>query len=73
MVSFNERLRLIRQERNLTQQDVIKNCGISLRAYRYYESEEREPTLGVLVSLADYFGVSIDYLTGRTDKPEVNK
>ena len=39
----------------------------------YYERSEREPNADALIKLADYFGVSIDYLTGMTDKPEVNK
>ena len=73
MVYLNERLKLLRQERNFTQVDVSKNCEISLRSYKYYEAGERKPDSDTLVSLADYFGVSIDYLTGRTDKPEVNK
>ncbi len=38
---------------------------ISVRTYQRYENNEREPTAPVLVALADFYGVSIDYLTGR--------
>ena len=44
--------------------------GVKLRAYQYYESEGRNPTLESLVALADYFGVTTDYLLGRADSPE---
>ena len=44
--------------------------GVKLRAYQYYESEGRNPTLDNLVALADYFGVTTDYLLGRTDNPK---
>ena len=39
------------------------------RTYQYYESGEREPTLSTLIRMADFYGVSIDYLAGRTDTP----
>ena len=37
-----------------------------------YETGEREPGIAELIRIADYFGVSIDYLVGRSDKPEFN-
>ena len=47
--------------------------NLSLRAYQYYERGQREPTASVLIALADYFDVSIDYLVGRTDNPKLYK
>ena len=38
-----------------------------------YETEEREADYATLISIADYFHVSIDYLLGRTDNPEMNE
>ena len=73
MPTFGQRLIQIKTERKLLQKNIAENNNISLRMYRYYESDEKEPTIGVVIALADYFGVSIDYLTGRKDKPEVNK
>ena len=46
--------------------------GIGLRAYQYYELNEREPQLSVLVRMADYFAVSLDDLVGR-DFPQAGK
>ena len=43
--------------------------GLKLRVYQYYESGDRKPVLENLIILADFFGVSIDYLVGRTDTP----
>ncbi len=73
MSSFVERLQQLKTERNLLQKDIAKDNNLSLRAYQYYERGERQPPMPVLIALADYFNVSIDYLVGRTDKPEVNK
>ena len=46
-----------------------KAVGITSRTYQHYESGEREATVSTLIRMADYFGVSIDYLVGRTDSP----
>lgn len=70
---LSERLKECRKKKNLTQPQVACDTGISIRAYKYYESGEQAPSVKVLVTLADYFDVSIDYLVGRTDKPVMNK
>lgn len=72
-MTFPERLMFLQQSRNLDKKDVFSSCGISRVSYYRYESGERLPTLDVLIALADYFGVSIDYLVGRTDNPAVNR
>ena len=66
---FSERLLLLRQENSLSQKACAQKLQISPRAYAYYETGEREPQLSVLVRMADFYGVSIDYLAGRTDTP----
>ncbi len=38
-----------------------------------YESGEREPGISELILIADYFNISIDYLLGRTDNPQINR
>lgn len=38
-----------------------------------YESGEREPGIAELILIADYFNISIDYLLGRTDNPQMNR
>ncbi|WP_304580421.1 helix-turn-helix domain-containing protein [Thomasclavelia cocleata] len=69
MSNLSERLQSLKIERNLLQKDIANKNNISLRAYQYYERGEREPTSSILISLADYFDVSIDYLVGRSDDP----
>ena len=67
------RLKQCRKERGLSQINVAVACGISERAYQNYEILRREPKLEILVRIADYFGVSLDYLVGRTDKRDLNR
>ena len=43
-------------------------CDITEKAYQNYELMTREPRIEILVRIADLFDVSLDYLTGRTDK-----
>lgn len=69
MSVFSERLVKLRDSRNLSQKEVAKEFGVVVRAYQRYEYGEREPQLSVLVRMADFYGVSIDYLAGRTDTP----
>ena len=68
-MSFQERLIDLRKSRNLTQKDIADNIGISVLGYQRYEYGTREPAFRVLISLADYFDVSLDYLVGRSDDP----
>lgn len=70
MSAFSERLLTIRKERNIRQTDAAAAAGVSVRGYQYYEKDVKEPTLSVLLALADFFDVSLDYLCGRSDIPE---
>lgn len=69
MSNLPERLRSLRKERKLNQEDVLGEFGLSIRTYRRYETGEQEPVASTLVKIADFYGVSIDYLLGRTDTP----
>ena len=69
-MKFSERLKTLRKEQNVTQEALIKAVGLSVTQYQRYEAETSNPTLPQLEKLADFFGVSIDYLVGRTpDNP----
>ena len=68
-----ERLRACRKERGLTQAQIAVYCDITEKAYQNYELMTREPKLEILMRLADYYQVSLDFLTGRTDRREVNR
>lgn len=61
---YNE-LRKIRKERNLTVKDVVAGAKIPMRTYQNYEYQEREIGAGALRKLADFYGVTTDYLLGR--------
>ena len=64
---FNNRIKNLRNQKNLTQKQLAEALNMTERAYRNYEIKESTPTLENLILIADYFGVSIDYLVGRTD------
>jgi transcriptional regulator with XRE-family HTH domain len=73
ILDFPTRLVECRKRSKSTQKQIADTAHISLRVYQYYESGERDATSKVLIALADYFGVSLDYLVGRSDNPEVNR
>lgn len=66
-MNFSGRLKELRQQADISQKDLAALVGISARAFRFYESGEREPNIATLITLADYFNVSLDYLIGRSD------
>ncbi len=69
MADLAERLEELKESRNLKQKEIASAVGVPLRTYQRYEYGEREPQASVLIRMADYFHVSIDYLVGRTDIP----
>lgn len=73
MSIFAERIRDLRMEHGLTQEEVGKIIGVKRYAVHSYEKGRACPEMKGLVALADYFKVSMDYLAGRTDKRETNR
>lgn len=68
LYAFGDRLRLLREEKKLTQIELGKLLNISNRVIAYYESNDRFPKDELtLVRIADFFDVSLDWLLGRTD------
>ena len=59
-------LQELRKAKKLSRQTVADAIGISARSYQRYENNEREPTASTLVALANFYGVTIDELVGRT-------
>lgn len=53
----------------MSQNDVARGLGISCSNYQYYERGQREPKLTTFVKFCDFYEVSTDYLTGRSDTP----
>ena len=66
-------LRKLRLERKMTQVALQLQTGIEQALLSKYENEERIPPTETLVILADFYGVSIDYILCRTDNPNINK
>ena len=68
---FSERIRILRKEAGLTQAQAAQKVGLSSRGYQDLELGAN-PRGDTLVSLADFYGVSLDWLMGRTDVRAVN-
>jgi len=64
---FGDRLKLLRNEKNITQSDLAKLLEVSPSTVGMYEQGRRDPDTKTLAFLAEYFGVSIDYLLDRID------
>lgn len=72
-MTFSQRFKQLRIEKQISQIQIAEVLGISRRIVQNYEADTSEPTLSKLIIIAEYFDVSIDYLVGRTDNPEVNR
>jgi len=69
MPSFPDRLKELRVGKGVTQKVMADFLGMIEQAYQRYELGTREPNHETTIKLADYFGVSLDYITGRTNLP----
>ena len=67
-MEFSERLRELRKEKKETQVQTAKAIEVTGRQYQRFEAGENYPGFENLCALADHFGVTLDYLAGRTDK-----
>jgi len=65
-IEFNRIITLLRKERGITQKQAAQDLGISQAQLSHYEKGIRECGLGFVVQVADYYGVSCDYLLGRS-------
>ena len=66
-MKYNIILQNIRMEFNLNQEKIANILGIDRRTYNHYETSEKIIPIKHLITLSDYFNVSIDYLLGLTD------
>ncbi len=63
-----QRIRDLREDRDLTQKQVAQLLGMSQTGYSKYETGENDIPTAVLIKLADFYETTTDYLLGRTDK-----
>ena len=68
---LSKRIKQLRESHGETQQKMAENLGVSQQTIAGWEKGQRNPSLETLSTLADYFGVSVDYLLGRTDIPNI--
>ena len=66
--SFPETLSALRREKNISQRKAAADLHISQAPLSHYENGAREPGLGFVVRASAYYGVSADYLLGRTEE-----
>ena len=66
------RFRHLREDADLTQTQISKILNISQRAYSHYENGTRDIPITILISIADFYQVSIDYLLERTNNKELH-
>ena len=64
---FAERLKELREKYDLSQLELGKILSVTSQSISNYETGKRMPEIPELIKLADYFGVSVDYLIGRTN------
>ena len=67
------RLKELRKKRGISQLKLAMDLNMNQNSISRYESGEREAGYSVLIRIADYFDVSIDYLLERTDNPSINR
>lgn len=68
-MKFSERLRELRKSKGYTQEYLAKTIGITPGAIGLYEQDRREPDNNTIITLAEVFGVSVDYLLGLDETP----
>lgn len=68
MNTLGSRLKELRQEKKLKQSDLSELISVTLRQIQRYEKNETDIPLSKAIILADFFNVSLDYLTGRSNQ-----
>lgn len=63
---FAERLQELREDKSISRKELSRILNITISALGMYERGRREPNIEMLIKLADYFNVSLDFLVGRT-------
>lgn len=72
MIYFGEKLKALRIEKGLTQQQIAEKIGLVKGSISAYEQSAKYPSIDVLIKLCELFGVSADYLLGLSDSIEYN-
>ena len=65
---YNERMKDLREDKDLSQQQLAKLLGLSDVTIQSYEYGKSEPKVTTLIKMAELYGTSIDYIAGLTDE-----
>ena len=68
-----QRIQDLRTDADMSQKQLSEILHISQRSYSHYETGSRNIPVEMLIRLANYYDISVDYLVGRIDKKEINK
>lgn len=66
------RIRDLREDNDMNQTQIAAYLGMSQTGYSKYETGERDVPTSILIKLADYYDVSVDYILGRTNNKKLN-
>ncbi|MBE6837326.1 MAG: helix-turn-helix transcriptional regulator [Ruminococcus sp.] len=69
-IVIGDRLKLLRTQKKIMQKDLCDEINVVITTYAGYENGKHEPPSEILVRLADFYNVSLDYIVGRTDNPK---
>lgn len=67
------KLKQIRKSKGISQLKLSLDLNMTQNTISRYETGVREPGINELIKIADYFNISVDYLLGRTENPEINR
>ena len=66
-----DRIKSLREDCDLTQQNLADYLMIARSTYKNYENGDRSVPIEILIKIADFYDISIDYLVGRTNKKKI--
>ncbi len=72
-MQYYPRLRDLREDKDLTQEQLVKILKMHKTTYTNYEQGKREPPFEFIIKLARFYDVSTDYIAGLTDRPQRSK
>jgi len=70
-ITIYHRIRDLREDADLTQTQISRHLNISQRSYSHYENGTRDIPTNILIGIADFYDVSIDYLLERTNNKKL--
>lgn len=71
--NFSNNFKTMRKQRNLTQEQIAETLGVSCQAVSKWETNSSYPDISLLPIIADYFGVSVDYLIGHDTSKQLEE